>query len=187
MKQVERRGRWRYKLSDMKQETSLRVVIVMGVSGSGKSTIAEQLADSIRGVFFDADDFHPKANVEKMANGHALNDEDRMPWLERLKEEVVKKGQVEEVSVLACSALKKSYREILGGSGVVCVYLHGSRETLLERMEGRQGHFMKADMLDSQLADLEAPEPDEAIIVEITKSPEAIVEEIISRLGIENG
>ena len=166
----------------MKHGSLVRVVIVMGVSGSGKSTVGESLAEALGGKFFDADDFHPKENIEKMENGEPLNDADRRPWLKRLRDEVIRNGDGNKVRVLACSALKKSYREMLSEPGVEWIYLRGSREILVERLEDREGHFMKADMLDSQLDDLEAPSSSEAIIIDISTSPEGIIEQAIAQL-----
>lgn len=163
-----------------------RVVIVMGVSGSGKSTIGEQLAIRHHGKFFDADDFHPAANVAKMAAGHPLDDADRRPWLERLRTEVIDRAPEERLTVLACSALKQSYRRTLdvGHDGVVLVYLKGDRKTLEMRMDHREHHYMKSNLLDSQLATLEEPAPDEALTVSIDPPPAEIIATIERALGL---
>ncbi|MBK1817169.1 gluconokinase [Luteolibacter yonseiensis] len=163
-----------------------RVVIVMGVSGSGKSTIGELLAERNGGVFHDADDFHPPANIAKMASGHPLDDEDRAPWLARLREEVVDATPAGKFTVLACSALKKTYREILGTrtGDVALVYLHGTAETLTERLSNRIGHFMKPGMLESQLATLEEPAADEGLNVSIEGTVDEILSSIESALGL---
>lgn len=163
-----------------------RVVIVMGVAGSGKTTIGELLAARNGGEFHDADDFHPPENVAKMAAGTPLNDRDRAPWLTRLWREVVDATPPGEFCVLACSALKRAYREKLGvGTGdVVLVYLKGDAVTLTERLAARTGHFMKAGMLESQLAALEAPAAEEGVTVDIVGTVEEIVADIEAALGL---
>ena len=157
-----------------------RVVIVMGVAGSGKSTVGALLAEKNGGVFHDADDFHPPANVAKMAAGIPLDDADRAPWLARMREEVVDATAEGKFTVLACSALKRIYREQLGvgNAGVALVYLKGDSTTLGERLEKRSSHYMKAGMLASQLAILEEPLADEGLTIEIGHS----VTEIISTI-----
>ncbi len=150
----------------------------MGVSGSGKSTIARLLATRLGGVFFDADDFHPPENIAKMSRGIPLDDTDRLPWLRRLHYEIISPAPPEKVTVLACSAIKRSYREILGKK-LLTVFLHGDSEILAARLAGRSGHYMKPEMLASQLAALEPPDESEATIFPITLTPEEIVEGII--------
>lgn len=156
-----------------------RVIVVMGVAGSGKTTIGTRLARRHGGVFFDADDFHPQANVDKMAQGDPLNDEDRLPWLNRLRKEVID-GEVGRVRILACSALKHAYREILGldKEDVATVYLAGDSTILEKRINMREGHYMKPGMLASQLDTLEIPSPADALHVSIQSTPEEIVAEI---------
>ncbi len=163
-----------------------RVIIVMGVSGSGKSTVGELLASRNHGQFFDADDFHPEENIRKMASGVPLDDHDRAPWLARLRKEVVEAAPDDLLTVLACSALKNSYRDQLGvGSDeTALVYLEGSAELLQERLASRDNHYMKAGMLGSQLNTLEAPGPDEAIIIDIANEVERIVSEIETELDL---
>ncbi|MES2438739.1 MAG: gluconokinase [Verrucomicrobiota bacterium] len=162
-----------------------RVVIVMGVAGSGKTTVGALLAARHGGDFHDADDFHPPENIAKMASGIPLDDADRAPWLQRLRVEVVDDTPVGKFSVLACSALKRIYRKQLGvGSDVVLVYLKGDAVTLAERLAGRSGHYMKAGMLESQLATLEEPSPDEGLIVGITRPADEIVSSIEAALGL---
>ena len=163
-----------------------RIVIVMGVAGSGKSTIGALLASRIGAQFHDADEFHPPGNVAKMAAGIPLDDTDRAPWLARLRQEVIDAAPAGKLSVLACSALKRLYREHLGvgTEGVALVYLKGDPLTLSERITERSGHYMKAGMLESQLAILEEPSPDEGLTMEIASSPEEIVASIEAALGL---
>lgn len=154
----------------------------MGVSGSGKSTVAEGLAKRLNCAYFDADDFHPEANVKKMSSGQPLNDDDRQPWLERLHkliQETLGQGQS---CTLACSALKESYRDVLAQGGLEIVYLQGSFELIWERMRSREGHYMKADMLKSQFETLE--EPKNVLTLSITEPPEQLIERIINKLNL---
>jgi gluconokinase len=161
---------------------SPRVIIVMGVAGSGKSTIGAALADAVHGEFHDADDFHPAANIAKMAAGHPLDDADRAPWLATLRREVIDAAPAGTPTVLACSALKRAYRDELGvgTSGVALVYLEGSSETLTRRLSDRHGHFMRPEMLASQLASLEAPSPGEGLTISIVQPVDEIVRKIRS-------
>lgn len=163
---------------------SPRVIIVMGVAGSGKSTVGAWLAARLGGAFFDADDFHPPANVAKMAAGIPLDDADRAPWLARLRREVV--DPPGGPRVLACSALKRAYRRQLGAGtpGVALVYLQGSPALLGTRIAARSGHFMKPGMLASQLATLEEPGPDEGVTVSIDASPECVGFAAAAALGL---
>lgn len=153
-----------------------RLIIVMGVCGSGKSTIAKQLAEAMGASYLDADDYHPTANVAKMSRGEALNDGDRWPWLKSFAQAMA--GQP-DYCVGACSALKKAYRTCLtneANEAVLFVYLDGSKELLMQRMSARTEHFMPTTLLDSQLATLEIPDADEyAIAVDIRGTPQQII------------
>lgn len=164
-----------------------RVVVVMGVAGCGKSTIGALLASGSSGSFHDADDFHPPVNIAKMAAGLPLNDSDRAPWLERLRREVIDAAPAGGLSVLACSALKKAYREQLGvgSSGVALVYLKGDAATLTNRLAARPGHYMKAGMLESQLSILEEPLATEGFTVGIDSSAREIVAAIGAALNLQ--
>jgi gluconokinase len=165
------------------ESVNTRAVLVMGVSGSGKSTIGMALAERLDWTFADADDYHPSSNREKMARGEALNDVDRQPWLERLHDLLEEHLRDHQPLVLACSALKASYREVLTSNleGVQVVFLQGSRELIAERMRQRE-HFMPVTLLESQLATLETPS--EAITVDIGQPVETLVLEIESRLKL---
>ena len=154
----------------------------MGVSGSGKSVIGRILADRMGAVFADGDDFHPPENRAKMTAGTPLTDEDRRPWLERLRSEIIEATPPGGHAVVACSALKRSYRAILqnGDADVLIVHLHGTPELIHSRMAARRGHFMPLDLLRSQLATLEFPGEGEAMIVDISGTPEEIAESILA-------
>ena len=158
------------------------IVIVMGTTGSGKTTIGTLLAKRLGCEFVDADDFHPPANVEKMKHGTPLTDADREPWLKALHDKIVEWTAEKRDVVLACSALRRSYRDELRASpDVKFVYLKGSYELFSQRVLGRKGHFAKQDLLASQFATLE--EPTDAITVDATKSPDQIVSEVRRQLG----
>jgi gluconokinase len=159
------------------------IVIVMGTTGSGKTTIGTLLAKRQGWEFVDADDFHPPANVEKMKHGIPLTDADREPWLKALHDRIVEWNTEARNVVLACSALKKSYRDELRASpDVKFVYLKGSYELFSQRVLARKGHFAKQDLLASQFATLE--EPTDAITVDAAPSPEQIVAEVRRQLGL---
>ena len=158
------------------------ILIVMGVVGSGKTTVGTLLAQKFGWQFADADDFHPRENVEKISHGIALNDSDRAPWLAALRDAISRWNDEGKNVVLACSALKRSYRDELHAGQVRFVYLKGSYELLLQRLRSRHGHFASETILKSQLEDLE--EPDDAITVEIDKSPEEIAAEVIRKLDL---
>jgi gluconokinase len=159
-----------------------RAVLVMGVSGSGKSTVGKALADRMHWTFADADDFHPSANREKMSRGEPLTDVDRQPWLEKLHDLITGHALEQKTIVLACSALKEKYREILVGDleDVALVFLRGDAELIAERMRQRE-HFMPVSLLETQLATLEPPT--NAIIVDIAQPLEIMLEQVIAQLG----
>lgn len=157
------------------------IVIVMGVSGSGKSTVGKKLAEALGISFSDGDDFHPEVNIEKMAAGTPLDDQDRSIWLERLNEFI--RDSENTGVVLACSALKEKYRKTLQNKvaeELIWVYLNGSYDEILERITARSDHFMTSALLQSQFETLEVP--DYAIDVSISESPEEIVDTIINKL-----
>jgi gluconokinase len=160
------------------------VVVIFGVSSAGKTTIGEALARELGWKFSDADDFHPPSNVEKMRSGVPLTDEDRQPWLESLRQLIKKSLTASEEMVLACSALKKKYRDRLKVSDEVkFIFLRGDRERIAKQLGQRRGHFMNPDLLERQFADLEEPSPSEnAIVVELGKRPAELVEEIQTSL-----
>ncbi len=162
------------------------VLVVMGVSGSGKSTIGALLARDLGVPFTDADDLHPIANVEKMASGVPLDDDDRRPWLQAVGVTLAEAARSGTGLVVACSSLKRGYRDTILASApqVRFVHLHGSREVLAARTEGRTGHFMPTSLLDSQLATLEALEPDEpGMVVDIDRPVGEILDDAVSRLA----
>jgi gluconokinase len=161
------------------------VVVVMGVSGSGKSTVAAMLAAALGCQFQEGDDLHPPENVEKMRSGTPLTDADRMPWLRKIAEEIDGWRARGECGVLTCSALKRSYRDLIIGDrhDVVLVYLKGSRDLIHRRMAARHEHFMPVALLDSQFATLEEPTPDKhPIIVDVGGKPAEIAHEIVRQL-----
>ena len=152
------------------------VYITMGVSGCGKSLIGQKLAAVLNIPFYDGDDFHPIRNVKKMEGGTPLNDSDRKPWLENLNAQI-QQWNLENGAVLACSALKESYRQLLSTNAeVVFIHLHATKAQILERMNNRKDHFMPSTLLDSQFATLETPKT--AISVDVSASPDEIIEYI---------
>ena len=159
------------------------ILVVMGVSGVGKTTIGQLLSQRLGWPLLDADDFHPPGNIEKMRSGTPLTDEDRWPWLDRLNGLLREKDSNGESALLACSALKQRYRDRLaaGLKDLRWVYLKGSFELIEARMKARKGHYMKAGLLESQFATLE--EPLDAITAEIAAAPEAIADAVAAALG----
>ena len=159
------------------------VIVLMGVSGSGKTSVGVLLARALGGEFVEGDDYHPPANVAKMRQGIPLDDADRRPWLETLAAEIGRWLEAGRTVVLACSALKRSYRAILRGGrpGVRFIYLKGNVALIRARLAKRRGHYMPASLLDSQLATLE--EPLDAIVADIDATPEQIAAEIQAALA----
>ena len=164
----------------------MMVIIVFGVSGAGKTTIAKLLAEELGWTFYEGDDFHSEANIKKMHAGIPLGDADRWPWLESLRELIKRCLAAGESSVLACSALKKAYRDRLRvGPEVRFVYLRGDFLLIANQLRRRRGHFMNQMLLQSQFADLEEPQSTEgAVVVELGRSPEQLVKEIRMKLGL---
>ncbi len=158
------------------------IILIMGVSGSGKTTIGKLLAELLNWEFRDADNFHKLANIKKMQVGISLNDDDRIPWLEDLQAAIRNWLQENKNVVLACSALKTSYRQMLIiDSRIQLVYLQGSFDVIENRLKARKNHFMTEKLLKSQFNDLE--EPDNCICVDVSQAPEVIVEKIKKALG----
>ncbi len=160
--------------------------IFMGVSSTGKTTVGQEVARRLNIKLIDGDDLHPRANILKMGSGQPLNDDDRYPWLERINDAAFSIEHKSEVGIIICSALKKKYRDQIrqGNHKVKFVFLHGSFELILERMQQRKGHFMKAEMLKSQFATLEEPQADEpdVIHIDISGSFEEVVNACIQAI-----
>lgn len=161
-------------------------IVVMGVSGSGKSTVGEKLAKRASLEFHDADQFHPPENIAKMSQGIPLCDEDRVPWLQAMSDFIHKKAQEDHIPVLACSALKKSYRDILRGgkNHITFIYLAGDFNLIEERLNARKDHFMPPGLLKSQFDTLEEPDNLEAIRIDVSPDPDDIVESVVKELGL---
>lgn len=162
------------------------IFIVMGVAGSGKTTVGRLLAEQLGWEFLDADDFHPAENVEKMSRGIPLTDEDRTGWLATLAGLITERVALGSNAALACSALKQSYRSTLGGNDkrVQYIYLKGSQEQIAARMRARPGHFMQPGLLASQFAALE--EPRDAFTVEINRTPNEITRQVIEYFNLSS-
>ena len=173
----------------MSDETSENpcALVVMGVSGSGKSTIADKLAERLGWTYEDGDKFHPASNVAKMSAGQPLTDEDRWPWLGAIAKEIDRICEAGEHAVIACSALKRAYRDALvhGRNDVRIIYLKGTQDLIASRLALRKGHFMPPGLLASQFKTLEPPDLSEnPVIVSIDASVEAIVDDIVHKLGL---
>jgi gluconokinase len=166
-----------------------RALVVMGVSGSGKSTIADKLAERLGWRYEDGDGFHPASNVAKMSAGQPLTDEDRRPWLQAISDEIDRVCREGEHAVITCSALKRTYRDVLvhGRSDVRIIYLKGPQELIASRLSLRKDHFMPPGLLASQFKTLEPPGEDEKpVTVSIDAPVEDIVDDIIRRLGLHS-
>ena len=162
------------------------VLVIMGVSGSGKSTVAGLLAGRLGWDLAEGDDLHPESNVAKMHAGQPLTDEDRWPWLESIADWIRAHTEAGAPGVVTCSALKKRYRDILRGEGVVFVFLEGSRDKISDRLASRHGHFMPPALLESQFEALEAPTADENFIaLSVSATPAEEAQEIIARLNLD--
>jgi gluconokinase len=162
-------------------------LVVMGVSGSGKSTIADRLAARLGWRYEDGDKYHPPANVAKMSAGQPLTDEDRWPWLQAIADEIDRLSAAGQRAVVACSALKRAYRDILvhGRDDIRIVFLNGTQDLIADRLAARKGHFMPPGLLISQFKTLEPPQPDErSITVSIDAPVETIVDDIVSQLKV---
>jgi gluconokinase len=168
--------------------SAAQVLVVMGVSGSGKSTVAALIAEKLGWMFVDGDSFHTPEHVEKMHAGHALDDEDRAPWLARIAVWIQHRLEAGESGVVVCSALRRAYRDVLTGGSrrVRIVFLDGEKALIAGRLAARQGHFMSPRLLDSQFATLEVPDPDEhPITVGVADPPEMIADRVVARLAAE--
>lgn len=168
-----------------KFSSDIRLYVVMGVAGCGKSTIAEGLAEKLKGTYLDGDSFHPPENIAKMSKGIALTDDDRWPWLAVFATEIAaRSGKV----IGACSSLKRSYRDHItrsAGEQVLFIYLNGSRDLIASRMNAREGHFMPPSLLDSQFEALEIPKDDEtAISVDISGTSDEVVAAAVKQLSM---
>jgi gluconokinase len=162
-----------------------RAVILMGVAGSGKTAVGKKVAEKLNWTFLDADNFHPPANIEKMKLGIPLNDDDRVPWLQRLHDELQHQLTQRHSVILACSALKESYRNTLRDhiSLLTFVHLDVDAETIRNRLQHRTAHFFPKELMESQFATLEKPK--DAVIVDARKPLDAVVDQVIHSLGEE--
>ncbi len=169
---------WEWRRYSLEGDIRVTAILVMGVAGSGKSTVGQRLSEALRWPFIDGDDHHPPANVAKMSAGIPLEDEDRWPWLRRLHELMAEADRDGRSVVIASSALKQRYRDVLAGDlvDVRVVYLRGDFDLLMERLSMRRGHFMKPQMLHSQMAALE--EPDDALVLDVARPVDELVAEV---------
>jgi len=151
--------------------------LIMGVAASGKTTIAEKLAEKINGFLIEGDDYHTKENIDKMSSGVALNDDDRYEWLLKIKKGILNRNKNQNL-VVTCSALKEKYRTLLGPQNFNLVYLKVSKKTALQRIRARQGHFMPDSLVDSQFAILE--EPQKSIVLDESLNTNEMVERLLS-------
>ena len=159
------------------------VVLLMGTTGAGKTTVGKILAARLCWTFLDADDFHPPANIEKMHHGIPLTDADRLPWLEKIHAELLRQTPSGRNIVLACSALKQSYRDLLSSElDVRIVYLRGTYDVMRQRIEFRHGHFAGQGILAGQFADLE--EPRNALVLDVSRSPQQLAAEVVAGLSL---
>lgn len=158
------------------------ILLLMGVAGSGKTTIGQLLSEKLQWAFFDADDFHPPPNIAKMSAGIPLEEEDRWPWLEKVREEMSRQIDFGKSAIFACSALKQSYRRFLTAEtqNVKLVYLKGDLPLISRRIAARSDHFMREEMLASQMATLE--EPEQGLTIDVSAPPEMIADRIIREL-----
>ena len=172
-------------MSDIPSFTRPPVLVLMGVTGTGKSTVAGVLAGRLDWDLCDGDDLHPPENVRKMAVGQPLTDEDRWPWLRRVADWIQLRIRAGRPGIITCSALKRSYRDLLRDEHVVFVHLAGTRDQIAARLVTRGGHFMPTSLLDSQFAALEPPGPDEqSLKVELGTDPRAQAAQIVDELGL---
>lgn len=163
------------------------ILVIMGVSGTGKSTIAAILAERLGWDIGEGDDLHPASNVAKMAAGEPLTDDDRWPWLDLVADWITERSIAGRPGIITCSALKKSYRDRLRDPNVVFVHLSGSKEQIGRRLAARNGHFMPVSLLDSQFAALEPPTTDEQrLVVDVMRAPAEVGADIIGRLGLHH-
>jgi gluconokinase len=160
------------------------IIVVMGVSGCGKSTIASHIAELLGAHFKDADELHPEKNIQLMSNGTPLTDADRLPWLQDVRAYAAKQQDSHDICVIACSALKQSYRELLRQApNVHFVFLKGDKQMISQRMHLRSGHFMHESMLDSQFEALESPENEPLVVtVDITPAPDVIAKNAVTAM-----
>ena len=167
--------------------SSRHSIVLMGVSGAGKSVVGKTLGESLGWPFLDADDFHPESNLAKMHAGTPLTDDDRKPWLERLNAELTSRHERNEPAILACSALRATYRQILqhGLPDLVFVHLQVDPETVLERVGHRAGHFFPTELVESQFQTLEPPSAGSALIIDATQPIAATVAQIRASIGAD--